>query len=381
MIPILHVGPDWQFYRLAQDQFEALSPAASTYVVMESAGTPRNGHMQASPRSIPLRMSAASMPKLARLASASASVVIHGLNRHTAVAALAAPKNAPVMWSGWGYDYYPHLYDRAGASLLGGQTQELVRTEGRGRDASRLPSRWAANRMVSAAASRVDLFSSPIPQDFDVMRRNFPKCTAEYIRFNYGSFDSLFGVGSPRAALAPRPAVLVGNSATPSNNHLEAFAAILDQPSLNDHEVVVPLSYGDPWYADSISRIARNWFGDRVTLIRELMPLAEYNAMLGRCEVVVMNHYRQQAIGNIVAALLRGSRVYMSARSPLFDFLNGLGAVVHELDGLGAAGPIGAPLNQRQWEENRLALHSYWSEGRVLESTEHVIARLTAQRR
>jgi hypothetical protein len=50
--------------------------------------------------------------------------------------------------------------------------------------------------------------------------------------------------------------------------------------------------------------------------LESLLPLEEYRDVIRGCDIVILNHWRQQAVGNVIAALNAGSRVVFDRRNP-----------------------------------------------------------------
>ena len=121
--------------------------------------------------------------------------------------------------------------------------------------------------------------------------------------------------------------ILVGNSASKSNNHLELFKILKDLGIQND--IICPLNYGDSSYANKISEIGENTFGEKFKSLRQFLPIEEYNKIQSECGIVIMNHYRQQACGNIIAALNMGCKVFLSNKSPLLEHFRDIGVTVY----------------------------------------------------
>ena len=121
--------------------------------------------------------------------------------------------------------------------------------------------------------------------------------------------------------------ILIGNSASASNNHLEVFE-ILKRLEVNN-EMVCPLNYGDSNYAAVISKIGADTFGSKFIALNQFLSLEEYNKIQIDCGIVIMNHYRQQACGNIIAALNMGCKVFLSHKSPLLKHFKCLGVYVY----------------------------------------------------
>lgn len=115
--------------------------------------------------------------------------------------------------------------------------------------------------------------------------------------------------------------ILLGNSATPTNQHWEALLT-LKESNFEVISILMPLSYGDEEYADWISSKARTLFGSVVTCLRDFLPLEEYKQHIGKCGMVVMNHSRQQALGNIYWALNAGKRVLLNPEGINYQHLS-----------------------------------------------------------
>ena len=159
--------------------------------------------------------------------------------------------------------------------------------------------------------------------------------------------------------------VLLGNSATSSNNHVEALELLRDRVAADAH-VVVPLSYGHAGYADRVEALGRALLAERFDPLRGWMSLDAYNERIRRCGTVVMNHRRQQAVGNIGAALYKGAAVYLRPENPLYPFYRSLGIAVRAIDVLATA-PL-TPLSPEDHQRNRRAIAGYYCRARVVDS-------------
>ena len=148
--------------------------------------------------------------------------------------------------------------------------------------------------------------------------------------------------------------ILVGNSASRSNNHLELFKILKDLGIQND--IICPLNYGDPIYANKISEIGENTFGKKFKSLKQFLPIEKYNKIQAECGFVIMNHYRQQAFGNIIAALNMGCKVFLSNKSPLLEHFRDIGITVYCIEtDLKKLHDL-SPLNSKLINANREAL-------------------------
>lgn len=116
--------------------------------------------------------------------------------------------------------------------------------------------------------------------------------------------------------------VLIGNSGDSSNFHEEMLNAL---SKYKDENICVycPLSYGGTQvYKDAVIRKGTEIFGAKFKPILRMMNAHEYAAFLSEIDVALMNHKRQQGLGNILALLFLGSKVYLRNDITSYQFLN-----------------------------------------------------------
>ncbi len=120
--------------------------------------------------------------------------------------------------------------------------------------------------------------------------------------------------------------VQVGNSADLANNHIE----ILETLSKIDfvEKVICPLSYGDADYAEQVAKAGKLLLGDRFHALTTFMAADDYTALLSTVDIAIMNHKRQQGVGNIIINLLAGNKVFLRESVTTFGFLNDIAATV-----------------------------------------------------
>lgn len=127
--------------------------------------------------------------------------------------------------------------------------------------------------------------------------------------------------------------ILLGNSASQTNNHFDAFEK-LRSFSDKDIKIYCPLSYGDKAYADAVAFEGGRIFGNKFIPLRDLMPLREYVEFLANIDVAIFNHERQQAMGNTITLLGLGKTVFMRPEVTPFRTLRDLGIEVRDVSDL-----------------------------------------------
>lgn len=305
-------------------------------------------------------------------------VVAHGMNAYAAVAFNFAPRNSVRIWSGWGFDYYGNN-DDPHAGLLKSATLSLVKgqrsNEGKSPRVKRV-ARKIVTSIVEKAAGKTDYFSAPIPSDFNVFRRRYVEFSGEYSQLNYGDVSETFSIGPKMGGGCN---ILVGNSASAPNNHLEVFQA-LSKHDLAGRKIIVPLSYGDSDYRGRVVNSGRALLGEAFQPLIDFLPLKEYSSVLASCNVVIMNHLRQQALGNIGAAIFNGAHVFLDPSNPVYGFFKGRGAIVYPTDDLMTHPlPVGS-LPDSSLALNRAVLEGFWGRDQVRANVEHLIAKVRERR-
>lgn len=127
--------------------------------------------------------------------------------------------------------------------------------------------------------------------------------------------------------------ILVGNSATYSNQHIAILEKLMDYRD-QDIKIFVPLSYGDALYADQVIEFGKSQFGNKFYPIKEFMPFDKYINFLATIDIAVFNNNRQQAVGNIISLIGLGKKVFMRTDVSSWKSLREMGVYVFDIDNL-----------------------------------------------
>lgn len=150
-------------------------------------------------------------------------------------------------------------------------------------------------------------------------------------------------------------AILVGNSADPSNNHIEALEKLLPYKN-EDIKIFVPLSYGDQDYARSVIEKGSDWFADKFVPLTSFMEFDEYLEFLRSIDIAVFNHKRQQAMGNTITLLAMGKTIFMRNDVSQWDFLTDLGINLKSVNELSLK-----KITKEELQANSGVISSYFS--------------------
>ena len=127
--------------------------------------------------------------------------------------------------------------------------------------------------------------------------------------------------------------ILVGNSASPSNNHSAIFDK-LEAFKGGDIKIYTPLTYGNQAYAHQVIKEGQQRFGDKFTAITEHLSFKKYLEFLGEIDIAIFNHRRQRAMGNTISLLGLGKKVYMRSDVTQWEFFKSHEIAVYDIDRL-----------------------------------------------
>ena len=366
---ILHIAIDQKFIPFIQTAFESVWPGENKFTILNTKKNGKWKYTLSNENTVAGNSIYFFGGKLKQDLQWCDVLIIHFMTPWSAYAAMQAPLNVPVIWSGWGADYYP--------LIPGFSDEELVLTEtkkalDKAHEIEKLIEKKQSiinktkdfiidtlfiKDSINRVLSRVDFFSAPIKDDYELLKKAFPQITANYFQINYGSVEAQ---QFKDINIVEGNNIIVGNSATATNNHIEVFK-LLTKIDLKDRKIIVPLSYGDIEYRNEVIRIGESLFGISFIPLVKFMPLDEYNKIISGCSIVFMNHRRQQALGNIISAMLNGSKVILREDNPLFSFLKRNGAYITAISEIDE-NPVDlfSPLTKQQMLVNKEFILSNW---------------------
>lgn len=383
----LHLlAPDRKFLPVLRRLFQTAAPGRHLWVV---TGEPDQGlELPDGVRHVADR---AGMQEVLAAAGPLEGVVLNGLAWGVAGELLRdLPRPVAVAWYVWGFEAYTHWSGLRKGVLLpetAAVVRELEAPAGpfrRGRTAARAvrrrarPGRGAARRLVS----RFDFCVSPFREEYDLYVRAGLPGDVRFHEGLVGTLEDYADVDAPAGSWGEPAAVAiqVGNSAWPWNNHLDALTTVAASPGTG--AVVVPLGYGDRRYAAVVAARGAALLGGRFHPLMDFLPPAEYLRVVHSCGHVVMDQLRQQALGNIFAALWRGARLHLNATT-VYEGLTRMGFEVGRIPPRGATLEL-TPSSGRTALRHRALLEERFARATVIGETRALLDRmsgLTASRR
>lgn len=124
--------------------------------------------------------------------------------------------------------------------------------------------------------------------------------------------------------------IQVGNSAAIENEHVEIFN-ILSKFKGENIKILCPLSYGDKKYSKKIVELGKEIFREKFYALTEYLSPEDYSKVLANVDIAIFNHRRQQALGNTIALLYMGKKVYIRSKVTTWEYFRNLGVGIYDI--------------------------------------------------
>lgn len=154
--------------------------------------------------------------------------------------------------------------------------------------------------------------------EYDFARTHLPDLNAAHKFFfyendiPYQALDELLVRGEPQPP-KERPVYVLGNSATPELNHLDAVALLEAQGLQAD--LCIPVSYGDEHYARFLKKNMPSYSGGELRFVDQYMRFDEYLQFINRADGLIMNNIRPQGYGNILMMMYLGKKIFLNEKN------------------------------------------------------------------
>ena len=317
-------------------------------------------------------------------------VAFHTLDSSLYELVLQIPPQIKVLWLAWGYDLYCITPPIINLPLLKPKTRCFVNNGVEQLSLEKRIKRWVKGiyyypqqrkiqlkhkkndnqikTIQNNVLSRIDYMSVVLPSEYDVLAQN-PFFHAQYFPWQYCDKSSNSFLYNPFHITDCADMILLGNSATETNNHIDVYRLLRKRGIYNT--CVIPLSYGDAYYQS----LLQTYFceNESVQLLTEFMSLEQYEQILHQCKIAVFGHIRQQAIGNIIRCMAQGTKVYFYKDSMAYKYLIKEGYVVYSIENDLTFNHIATPLSDEDWKKNIDKLRKWFSYDCVVKRINNMI--------
>lgn len=370
---ILHIAYDEKFIDMAYRSFESALPGENHFIVVSN--TPDLRYVKGNFPEI-LTPDELLSKDFINSCKKFDFVILHSLAGFALRFVNKAPKAIKILWIGFGFDYY-HNFPDGFCSLLLPKTLRLFKSKQTFllllRSRLGIIKRLLKNEynLFHKNLFKIDFFAPVLPDEYKLCKKNLPTLRAKFISWNYGNLEDDLTVKGLRIS---GNNILLGNSASYTNNHIDAIDKLAVDIKKLPGKIITPLSYGDNDYRDEVIKYGKEKLGDMFVPLTEFLPVKEYWEKIASCRYVIMNHLRQQAMGNIVMMMNLGASVFLQSQNPAFKFFHSNKAHFFSVDNISDKKDFSLfNLNEKQKNENKLILQKYWSRDNILKRTKCLI--------
>jgi len=377
-LKILHITTDNKFISAALNTFESVYPNQNTVWMLNSG---QNVDLSNKKYDKLFSFKQTFLPSFLKEVGSFDLVILHSLILQWYPLISLAPIGTKFAWLGWGYDYYNYIYVDSQKLLL----EDTVKVEQHLKDInkSRLtiksivkyPAKIAFNVVIKKVAlKRITSFSPVIKEDYELVKsaKKIPFLPT-FMPWNYGSLEEDL-IKNFIGKRADGHSILVGNSATPTNNHIEVFNFLSNFNLNKSVKVITPLSYGDESYKKKVIEFGNERLEHSFEPIIDFIPIHEYIYLIKECGYVIMNHKRQQGVGNIVIMLYLGARVFLREENPTYKMLKKEGAILNTVQELESNSELlKRRLSENEIKKNIEVLYKHWSKVAIDRKTKDLV--------
>ena len=367
----LHILPDEKIINRTVQYFECVWPLQNKYIILLPKNKKKCEHVDPSITNniIIGNLDDAYITNVINNISSYCSVIIHYLSLEAAIF-VNRIEHDNIMWIEWGGDMYNSFLFRKGFKIYSNYKRFL-----------KTKSKWMPYALAKLILNKRREKTFPIRYNAvkkikyfipDSMYGEYPLFLSYYPEFSHLQYREFFYypiqdiVGEAninRRALGSN--IFVGNSASETNNHLDAIEIIKQSASIN--KVLVPLSYGGSReYVKYVLKRGKQILHELFVPIVQFMPLQDYNKFFYSASYFVYANYRQEAVGNILFAFYVGGKVFLRKTNPLYQFYKDLGLVVYSFEDI-SFDSFQYPLSDEDYINNKKIIENNYSNQRLLE--------------
>lgn len=245
---------------------------------------------------------------------------LHYFSNYHTIVCLLCLKKIPIYWGYWGADLYNdinyQLYDNNTLVFLKEQNKtNFIRVI------------YLIFRKY-VIEHKISYITMKLQNEFKLLH-DFYKTKIKRIDFEYPNPIEHEGFIHENNNV---PNVLVGNSGDPGNNHYSIFECLA---KINfEFNAIVPLSYGNEEYITAMNEKGKFLLEKKFHPLLQFMSPDEYQELLNTIDICIMNHYRQQGLGNIRYLLQTGTKIFLNPINPLYNYLVDNGIKIYRISDL-----------------------------------------------
>ena len=335
-ITILHVFPDEKFFDSSYYAFESLKGVKNLFYLYQSQNDYKFKFIKNTDK-VTIYNNKQEYIKL--FSDVNIDIILfHSLRSSQLEYFKYIDKQKKVIWWSWGGDIYNNIFNDVKPliqwnlykPITSNYMKEHCGEPLKARTHIRLWLRHLKHKYeLRRIINRIDLFIPCMSYDYKLLKEKCKWFRADYLPFprTKSTFEFVHH-NTPKD-------ILIGNSLTYTNNHLDIFDRICDFRLSDNRKYIIPISYGwgnafanNPENLISISKLKT----ESTIWIRKYIDRHEYFEMFSGISHAIFGVMRQQALANIYRCLLNGIKLYLYKDSIVAQQLREDGYIFYTID-------------------------------------------------
>lgn len=295
-------------------------------------------------------------------------VVMHYLTRRAArFVQKYVPEGIPIYWWTYGGDLYQPYLEPRGCNLFYtdltpcriGWVYMYYRffETYKQRILFRLGFLRGDRYMQTELLNRIKGIIPCIPPDYEMacryLKKNFKKVRVHPIGIR-SHYDNEFYNGN---------CVAIGHSASYSDNHLYALK-YLSNIDIKNSIISLTLSYNvnSNKYVEMVKKRYKDRFKEKVSFVEELLSKEDWCKTQEELGTLILPTWRQEALASVYSSFLRGVKLFLSKKGPMYQFFLDYGFKVFAIEDMNQ-NLFDTPLTEDEKHHNRNQLIRFVNEG------------------
>ncbi len=173
---------------------------------------------------------------------------------------------------------------------------------------------------------KIKNFIAIFPADIEIYKSDFPESKARIFYAPYIGYplpNVVYKSTNPlEEALKNKKEIVIqiGHNGIETLNHIDVLQNLAKYRDENIR-IFMPLSYGGKEeYVNKVIECANELFPEKTWILKEFMPLEQYNKIVESVSIAIFHTYRQCALSNIDNLNLQNVKVYLTEQGAMYDY-------------------------------------------------------------
>jgi hypothetical protein len=221
---------------------------------------------------------------------------------------------------------------------------------------------------LEASFPLIHYFCSMLPSDFTFFISMSSNKDIKHIPFGYLSLENM--MPGLQDFKTEGNKIMIGHSSSPDGNHYEILQKL---SAINaDFPIFLPFAYGNKHYGNLIKEFAQRKF-NKVEIQQQKVDAIHYYKKLTEIGWAIINVKVQQGLGNIMALIWLGAKVFLDENTSTYkDFLS-WGIIVYSIQNDLNKYQLSNKLNHLQIQNNRNKIFERFKENEVSHYWESIL--------